>query len=86
MIDPGYSKTAYLVLDSIYQLYLASVELLKKEKVDVFIGNHTWNNDTYGKSLKLFYGENNAFIDDKIWGAFLEHCEKRLADVIAEDP
>mgnify|MGYP003302762870 CR=1 FL=1 len=86
MIDPGYSKTAYLVLDSIYQLYLASVEFLKKEKVDVFIGNHTWNNDTYGKSLKLLNGENNAFIDDKIWDAFLEHCEKQLADVIAEDP
>ena len=68
------------------EAYLSSLELLKKEKVDVFLGNHTWNNDTYGKSLKLFSGDENDFIDDKLWLRFLEHCEKRLMKIISEDP
>lgn len=77
-------KTAF-DFDGCREAYLASVELLKKEKVDVFIGNHTWNNDTYGKSLKLFAGEKNDFIDDKLWLRFLEHCEERLMKIIMED-
>lgn len=67
------------------EAYLSSLALLKKEKVDVLIGNHTWNNDTYGKSLKLFAGEENNFIDDRQWLRFLEHCEKRLMKIISED-
>lgn len=67
------------------EAYLSSVELLKKERVDVFIGNHTWNNDTYGKSMKLFAGEENPFIDDKLWVCFLENYERRLVKIISED-
>lgn len=67
------------------EAYLSSLERLKKEKVDVFIGNHTWNNDTYGKALKLFAGEENDFIDDKLWLRFLEHCEERLMKIMMED-
>ena len=68
--------------DGCREAYLNSIERLKKEKVDVFIGNHTWNNDTHGKWLKLVAGEENPFIDDKIWLAFLENCKKRLMNVI----
>ncbi len=71
--------------DGCREAYLASVKRLKEEKVDVFIGNHTWNNDTYGKSLKLLAGGGNDFIDDKIWFEFLENCEKKLRKIIAED-
>jgi metallo-beta-lactamase class B len=71
--------------DGCREAYLASVKRLKEEKVDVFIGNHTWNNDTYGKSLKLFAGGENDFIDDKIWFKFLDTYEKRLMKIIAEE-
>lgn len=71
--------------DGCREAYLASIAKLKKEKVDVFIGNHTWNNDTYGKSLRLMAGEENPFIDDKIWIAFLENCERRLENVIKKE-
>ena len=71
--------------DGCREAYLASIAKLKKEKVDVFIGNHTWNNDTYGKSLRLMAGEENPFIDDKIWIAFLENCEIRLENVIKKE-
>ena len=27
----------------------------------------------------------NLFLDDKIWGQFLDHCEKRLDNVIAKE-
>jgi metallo-beta-lactamase class B len=72
--------------DGCREAYLASLNRLRKERVDVFIGNHTWNNDTYGKSLKLLAGGENDFIDGKIWIDFLDNCEKRLLKVIAEDP
>jgi len=65
--------------------YRGSIHRLKKEKVDVFIGNHVWNNNTavFGKIL-LETGE-NKFIDDTLWGRFLDFCEDRLDRVIAQD-
>ena len=55
-----------------------------KEKVDVFIGNHTWNNDTFNKARVLREMGRNEFIDDKLWNKFLEFCENRLDKVIQE--
>ena len=72
--------------DGCREAYLESLNRLRKERVDVFIGNHTWNNDTYGKSLKLLAGGENDFIDGKIWIDFLDNCEKRLLKVILDDP
>ncbi|MBQ8311376.1 MAG: MBL fold metallo-hydrolase [Clostridia bacterium] len=65
--------------------YRTSVHRLMRERVDVFIGNHTWNNNTeeYGKLL-LETGE-NRFLDDALWGKFLSFCEARLDRVIALD-
>ena len=65
--------------------YRASLNRLRGERVDVFIGNHTWNNNTeeYGKIL-METGE-NKFIDSTLWIKFLDHCEKRLDRTIAKD-
>ena len=65
--------------------YRASIHRLKREKVDVFIGNHVWNNNTavFGKIL-METGE-NKFIDSALWGRFLDFCEARLDKVISED-
>lgn len=67
------------------EAYFNSLERLRKEKVDVFLGNHTWNNDTFTKAQKLFETGENAFIDDTIWLKFLETYEKRLKKLIAEE-
>ena len=66
--------------------YRASIHRLKKERVDVFIGNHVWNNNTavFGKIL-METGE-NKFIDPTLFGRFLDFCETRLDKVISEDP
>lgn len=67
------------------EAYFDSLRRLKNERVDVFIGNHTWNNGTYSKSLRLLAGGENDFIDDRIWLEFLSTCEGRLEKLIAEE-
>lgn len=67
------------------EAYRNSLHRLKKEKVDVFIGNHTWNNDTFNKAKVLKETGENKFIDGKLWNEFLEFCENRLNNVIQTD-
>ncbi len=67
------------------ETYRNSLHRLQKEKVDVFIGNHVWNNDTFNKAKILKETGENKFIDDKLWNDFLTFCEKRLDDVIAKE-
>ncbi len=66
------------------EAYAASIERLRGERVDVFIGNHTWNNNTHVKGAKLLAGGENEFIDGEIWGKFLDSCLERLNKLIAE--
>lgn len=65
--------------------YMNSLNRLRQEKVDVFIGNHTWNNDTKGKYQKIIETDTNPFVDWTEWTRFLDHCQNRLATLIAED-
>ena len=64
--------------------YFKSLERLKKETVDVFIGNHVWNNDTFTKAKILREGRENPFIDKNIWNEFLEFCHNRALTCIKE--
>lgn len=70
--------------DGCRDAYYASLERLQKEKVDVFIGNHVWNNDTFTKGKLLMETGENRFIDGNLWYEFLNHCKQRLDKVIAE--
>lgn len=65
--------------------YRNSLHRLQKEKVDVFIGNHVWNNDTAAKGEWLLKTGENKFIDQTLWKDFLAFCEKRLDEVISKD-
>ncbi len=65
--------------------YRSSLNRLRKEKVDIFIGNHVWNNDTEPKSEILRTTGENRFIDGDIWCEFLDFCEKRLDEIIAKE-
>ncbi len=67
------------------RLFYESLEKLKKEKVDLFIGNHAWHNHTreYGELIRTT-GE-NRFLDSTVWLPFLEKLEKTMTDVIAEE-
>ncbi len=67
------------------EAYIASVHRLMREKVDVFIGNHVWNNNTeeFGEILRTT-GE-NKLIDGTLWNRFLEFCLQRINDIIANE-
>ncbi len=65
--------------------YLNSLNRLREKKVNVFIGNHVWNNDTEAKSKILADTGENKFIDNNIWYEFLDFCEKRLYEVIEKE-
>lgn len=61
--------------------YLASIERLLEEKVDVFIGNHCWNNDTKGRAARLAQGDKYAFADGGEWAKFLNFCADRCKNL-----
>ena len=63
--------------------YLETIDRLMKEEVDVFIGNHVWNNDTEGKIEKLGKSEKNPFIVPGEWQAFLEKCQRDAKNMFA---
>ena len=65
--------------------FFASIERLKKEHVDVFVGNHAWNNHTREKYAQMQETGVNPFIDDSEWLPFLEKCEKDLLNVMKQD-
>jgi len=67
------------------EAYRQSLARLRQEKVDVFIGNHVWNNDTEAKGEVLRTTGENLFIDGELWNTFLDFCEKRLDEVIAAE-
>ena len=71
--------------DGCREAYINSINRLMKEKVDVFIGNHTWNNDTFGKAKLLKTAKENPFIDGTLWHKFLSFCLNRLNDIIKEN-
>jgi len=71
--------------DGCREAYRASLNRLRGERVDVFIGNHVWNNDTENKGRVLRETGENQFIDGALFGEFLDFCEARLERVIADD-
>ncbi|MBE6602564.1 MAG: MBL fold metallo-hydrolase [Ruminococcaceae bacterium] len=84
----GYNqlKKSYLDPRGLYYFqrgdYLSSVERLKHEQVDVFVGNHSWNNKTMEKAQVLRETGENLFIDQEAWGKFLNRCARKLKEVI----
>jgi metallo-beta-lactamase class B len=65
--------------------YAESVKRLKKERVDVFIGNHVWNNDTKGKIEKMGKTDRNPFVDPDEWQRFLDEKLGELNELIEND-
>ena len=74
----------YYDFDGAVEAYYNSLARLKEQKVDVFIGNHCWNNGTYEKMQKKLKSNDNPFVDDKIWGEFLDFCKTRLDEIVKE--
>ena len=65
--------------------FFASVQRLKQEHVDIFLGNHCHNNHTLQKYEKSLTSEENPFIDPEGWQTFLQKRETELEAVLEEE-
>ena len=63
-------------------LFFDSVERLLTRKVDVMIGNHSWQNHTLEKYEKMKDAKLNPFIDPLEWDAYLTRLHNSLQKVI----
>ncbi|MBQ8359033.1 MAG: MBL fold metallo-hydrolase [Oscillospiraceae bacterium] len=65
--------------------YLKSMDRLKSLKVDIFLGNHAWHNQTREKQALILAGDKNAFVDPEAWGKFAEKCQKDLYTLLEKE-
>ena len=63
-------------------LFFSSVERLLQEKVDVMIGNHSWQNHTLEKRDKMAGATINPFIEPLEWETYLKRLHASLWRVI----
>ena len=64
--------------------YLKSLEKVRNQHVDLFLGNHCVNNDTLGRAQRLRDGDKDAFIDDKAWGEYLDSKRDALIELMSD--
>ena len=64
--------------------YLKSIEKVRNQHVDLFLGNHCVNNDTLGRAQRLRDGDKDAFIDDKAWGEYLDSKRDALIELMSD--
>ena len=57
------------------------------QKVDIFLGNHTENNQTLERRQRLIENPDgpNPFIDPKQWAAYLDQKREALLELIANE-
>lgn len=76
--DPAYSMR---------DVYLQSLSKVRHQHVDLYLGNHTDNNDTLGRRNRQLAhpDEPNPFIDDTQWGRYLDQKRDELL-AFMDDP
>lgn len=65
--------------------FRAGLQRLRKEPVDLFIGNHQQQCDTIGKYQRIVAGDTEAFLDPAAWCTFLDTCEQQLDAMLREE-
>ncbi|MBP3391667.1 MAG: MBL fold metallo-hydrolase [Clostridia bacterium] len=65
--------------------YVEGINRAKKQKVEIFLGNHIGNNNTEEKLKRVARGEKNAFYSPYEWQEFLDGRIKHLNLIIAEE-
>ncbi|MBR7107545.1 MAG: MBL fold metallo-hydrolase [Lentisphaeria bacterium] len=63
-----------------------SIARCRREKVDIFIGNHAGQNQTEERYQRLLEGDKYAFVDPAAWGNFLDKCESTLDELEKNEP
>lgn len=70
---------------SIQTEVLKNIEELKKEKVDIHLGNHPGDNTVVLKREKQLLEGGNPFIDPEEWLTFLNSYEAKIRAIIEEE-
>jgi len=70
--------------------FLQGLDRLRREHVDITLGNHVHNNDTEGKGLLLEElraagSDENPFVDASFWPRFLDRCERNLRRMLEKE-
>ena len=65
--------------------FIAAMDRLKNEKVDIFLGNHMQHNDTKGKAARISEGELDAFINPDEWGEYALWAKQNLINMIEKE-
>ena len=65
--------------------FFDSLQAMQSEEVDLFIGNHSWQNHTRENAEILRAGGENRFIDSTAWGRFLTETEDSLRAMIKKE-
>lgn len=61
--------------------FIAAIDRIKDRHVDIFIGNHVWNNDADGRYERAAAGDGDAFVNAESWKTFLEECVQTVRDL-----
>lgn len=67
------------------QRFINSLLKIENEKVDIFVGNHVWNNNTDKKIEMLENSTDNPFIDPHEWKKFIAERMARINHIIEFD-
>lgn len=62
--------------------FLAAMDRLKDEKVDIYLGNHMSQNDSVGKYRRLIQGEKDAFVNPNEWSAYTQKAKQDLLNLM----
>ena len=65
------------------QDYLDSLDRLRRERVDIVLGSHPFQNDTLGKRARMT-DDHNPFIDPAEWRASLDDLERNAREAFGE--
>lgn len=64
--------------------FLASLEKVRGEHVDILIGNHPGDAQTAQKYERMKAGEENPFLDPTAWHRRLDYCRGQFDDMVAK--
>lgn len=70
---------------SLREQFIASIDRIFDEHIDVHVGNHLGDNAHYHK-LEKIGGEVNPFVDGSTWKAFLSSRRAQALETFAKDP
>lgn len=67
-------------------MFAKSLARCRREQVELFVGNHCWNNHTPERYQRLQAGDSRAFLDREAWGRFLDEVEASFRKLLKDDP